>query len=473
VPEIQKSIMMRVRAYETSHATLWRYLPPACLSVFFLLLTTLFLLGNTHAYNTILWLLGVDPFRFPFLDTYGVLSTAECHAYGVDVIAENPCDVLGRTLDYSPFWLITAKLGLHTGLTQFVGLTLDLLFLFWVFFLPTVRGWLETLIMTLGLFSSVVAFALERANLDLAVFVIAIIAANWALRSRIWRLVGYGLIMLGALVKYYPGVMLILAIRERLIALSLLIIATIGVTVMFVTYEGADLIRVLAQIENGSWFNTAFGAQNLPRGLADMISSLVPISPLTPMLMELVFAIVAAALAVTIATFEDLQDGLELLSERNRVFLLVGCALIVGCFFAAQNGAYRGIYFLFVLPAITAMWRAPVSRAVRQRFILTGVCVLFLMWSQFLDRTREEVFDLLTVSTATLEFSRFAFWLLREVVWWWVVTILLALALCLIYRSQSGQQILRLFLQAEDLSIEKARQTAVGLNNAPIKREGF
>jgi len=95
------------------------------------------------------------------------------------------------------------------------------------------------------------------------------------------------------------------------------------------------------------------------------------------------------------------------------------------------------------------------------------------MWSQFLDRTREEVFDLLTVSTATLEFSRFAFWLLREVVWWWVVTILLALALCLIYRSQSGQQILRLFLQAEDLSIEKARQTAVGLNNAPIKREGF
>jgi hypothetical protein len=466
--------MTRGRAYRASCATLWGYLPPVCLSVFFLLVSVLFLLGDTHAYSTILWLLGVDPFRFPFLDTYGVLSTAECHAYGVDVIAENPCDVLGRTLNYSPFWLITAKLGLHTGLTQFVGLTLDLLFLFWIFFLPRVRGWLETGAVTLALCSSVVVFALERANLDIAIFVIAIIAANWALRSRMWRLVGYGLIMLGALVKYYPGVILILAIRERLLALCLLIIATIGVTVIFVTSEGADLIRVLAQIENGSWFNTAFGAQNLPRGLAELISSLAPRSPLSPMLMELIFVVAATALAVTIATFEDLQDGLELLSERNRVFLLVGCALIVGCFFAAQNGGYRGIYFLFVLPAITTMWRAPVSRAVRQRFILTGVCVLFLMWAQFLDRTREEMFGLVNASETTLEFSRFAFWLLREVVWWWVVTILLALAFCLVYRSQSGQQILRLFLRPEDISIEKARRLAASLGDAaPMKREGF
>src|SRR5579864_8787119 len=142
--------MTRGQASPTSGATLWRYLPPVAVSVFFILVSALFLLGNTEAYSTILWLLGVDPFRFPFLDTYGVLSTAECHAYGIDVIAENPCDVLGRTLDYSPFWLITAKLGLHTGLTQFVGVTLDLLFLFWIFFLPTVRGWLETGIITLA-----------------------------------------------------------------------------------------------------------------------------------------------------------------------------------------------------------------------------------------------------------------------------------------------------------------------------------
>lgn len=474
LPRIMKSIMTHVRALRISGPTLRRYLPPACLCVFFLLISTLFLLGNTQAYNAILWQLGVDPFSFPFLDTYGVLSTAECHAYGIDVIAENPCDVLGRTLDYSPFWLVTAKLGLHTGLTQFVGLTLDLLFLFWIFFLPALRGWLETTAFTLALFSSMVAFALERANLDLAIFVIAIVATNWALRRAIWRQLGYGLVMLAALVKYYPGVILILAIRERLIVLCALIVATIGVAALFVTYEGTDLLRVLAQIENGSWFNTAFGAQNLPRGLVELISSLFPASPLGPMMVELALALVAAAFAVTIATFEDLQDGLELLSERSRVFLLVGCALIVGCFFAAQNGAYRGIYFLFVLPAITELWRAPVSSAVRQRSILAGACVLFLMWSQFLDRAREEVFDLFDAPTAALEYSRFAFWLLREVVWWWVVTILLALALCLIYRSQSGQELLRLLLRPEKLSSETERRATMrGSESAAAKRPSF
>jgi hypothetical protein len=465
--------MSHALALWISSPTLRRYLPPACLCVFFLLVSTLFFLGNTHAYSAILWQLGLDPFSFPFLDTYGVLSTAECHGYGVDVIVENPCDVLGRTLDYSPFWLVTAKLGLHTGLTQLVGFTLDLLFLFWIFFLPAVRGWLETAAITLALFSSMVAFALERANLDLAIFVIAILATNWASRSAIWRQLGYGLVMVAALVKYYPGVILILAIRERLIVLCTVIVTTIGVAVVFVTFEGSDLIRVLAQIETGSWFNTAFGAQNLPRGVVELTASLFQVSPRGAMAMELALALIVIAFAVTIATYEDLQQGLELISERSRAFLLVGGALLVGCFFAAQNGAYRGIYFLFVLPAITDLWRGPVSSAVRQRSILAGACVIFLMWSQFLDRAREEVLDLFDAPIVTLAYSRFAFWLLREIVWWWVVTILLALALCLIYRSPAGQQFLRLFLPPESLSIGKGGRAAMRRSAADAtKRPG-
>lgn len=436
-----------------------RFFPATCLSVFFLLVSGLFLLGNTEAYSAILWQLGVDPFSFPFLDAHGVLSTAECHGYGVDVIAENPCDVLGRTLDYSPFWLLTTKLGFNTGLTQIGGLTLDLLFLFWVFFLPSTRGWPETLAMTFALFSSAVALGLERANLDLAIFVVAIVAANWGLRGMIWRFLGYGLIMLAALVKYYPGVMLLLAIRERLVLLCVLIAATIGVTALYVAYEGVDLIRVLAQIENGPWFTMAFGAQNLPRGLADLLSSFLPATLLNPIVIELALTLLAVTSAVTIATVEDLQNGLELLSERSRVFLLVGCALIVACFFGAQNAGYRGIYFLFVLPGVTELWRAPVNKAVRQRFVVTGACVLFLMWGQFLDRVREEAFDLFETPTIAIEYSRFAFWFAREVVWWWLVTILLALALCLIYRSRSGQQILRLLLREEKMSPLKTPST--------------
>lgn len=451
-PNAQIGHMTHGKTHQSFSASLWRHLPASCLSVFFLIVSVLFLFGDTHAYSAILWQLGVDPFSFPFLDAHGVLSTAECHRYGIDVLTENPCDVLGRTLDYSPFWLVTAKLGLNTGWTLFAGLALDLLFLFWLFFLPPSRGWPETIALTVALFSSMVGLALERANLDLAIFVVAIVAAHWAMRATIWRVLSYALIMLAALIKYYPGVMLILAIRERLALLWALVLATIIVTVMFVASEGSDLTRALSQLENGTWFSASFGAQNLPRGISAIFSSLLENAPLAPFLMELGFAVIAAVSAVAIATIEDLQDSLDLLSERTRVLLLVGCALIVGCFFAAQNGPYRGIYFLFVLPAITTLWRAPISKASRHRFVLAGACILFLMWSQFLDRGRQEIFDAIGVSETTAAVARFGFWLLREMVWWWVVTILLALLLCLIYRSQSGQQLLRLFLSAEKLA---------------------
>ena len=443
----------------------WRYLPAASLCVFFVCISLLFLLGNTQAYSAILWQLGVDPFSFPFLDAHGVLSTAECHRYGIDVLAENPCDVLGRTLDYSPFWLLTAKLGLATSWTQFAGLGLDLLFLFWLFFLPTPRGWPEAIVLTLALFSSMVALALERANLDLAIFVIAIVAAHWAMRNTIWRVLSYALIMLGALVKYYPGVLLVLAIRERLSLLTTLALATVGVTICFVVSEGDDLFRALSQIEIGPWITFSFGAQNLPRGVGAMAGHLHFDPRFAAMSVELALAAAAVLGAVTIASLEELQDGLDLLPERTRVFLLAGCALIVACFFAAQNAPYRGIYFLFILPGITTLWRAPISRTARHRFMLTGACILFLMWSQFLERAQGEILGASDAPKSTTIITHIGFWLLREIVWWWVIAILLSLLLCLIYRSRSGQQLLRLFLSAEKLAalqLQSSRRRVAG-----------
>ena len=439
--------MTRGETDRAFRVALCRFLPAVSLTVFCAIVATIYLAGNVSAYVTILRLFGIDPYQSPFLDIFGVLSWAQCHQQGIDVIAENPCDPLGRTLDYSPILLATGKLGLHTGMTEVFGLVLDGLFLFWVFFLPAVRGWPEAIALTLGLFSSVVAFALERANLDLAIFVITVIAVNWALRGNIWRIVAYGLVMLGGLVKYYPCAILIVAIRERLVALGLLTLVTIAVALTFAHYEGVDFLRVLAQIENESWYNTAFGAQNLPRGLAALLSPVVTMSATEQILLELAFAVAALAFAVLMATAEGFQDSLELLSERSRVSLLAGCALILACFFAAQNGSYRGIYFLFVLPAVTEMWRAPVSRAARHRFVLAGFAILFLMWAQLFDRAREVVFGYFGVADSTLQISRFAFWFIRETIWWWVVTMLLALILCLVVRSPSGREILNLFLR--------------------------
>src|SRR5262249_12069883 len=151
---------------------------------------------------------------FPFLDMHVILATAECYRRGIDVITSNPCDVLGRTLDYSPFWLVTSSLGIDTSMTLKLGLLLDVIFLFSVFFLPPAESWSAVAVMIAALLSSAVMMALERANLDLAIFVIAVIVAGWSLRGPALRSLGYGLITLAALVKYYPGILLLLAVRE-------------------------------------------------------------------------------------------------------------------------------------------------------------------------------------------------------------------------------------------------------------------
>jgi hypothetical protein len=58
--------------------------------------------GPRSVYFQILQFIGVEPFRFPFLDIHAILAAAECHRQGVEVYQLNPCDAIGRPHAYSP-----------------------------------------------------------------------------------------------------------------------------------------------------------------------------------------------------------------------------------------------------------------------------------------------------------------------------------------------------------------------------------
>lgn len=430
------SMMPRAPAGEPYLQRMRRYLPGAAVTNFFVIVSALFLAGHDGAYQTILWQLGINPFYFPFLDAHGVLATAQCHRDGFDVITYNPCDTLGRILDYSPFWLVTAKLGLSTRFTTEAGLVLDLLFLACVFLLPQPRGWAGTAAMILALLSSAVAFALERANLDLAVFAAGVVAARASLRGPAWRLIGYALVMLAALVKYYPGIMLMLAIRERARFFYALVAVTLGIAALFVVLEGADLLRAFANIESGDRFSNNFGAINLP--LAFTILASLDTGHL-PSLIEAGGLLIAAWLALRMAARDALPQALAELGPRVRAFMLIGCALLLGCFVTAQNAPYRGIYFLFVLPGLTQLWGA--AKPARQRAMLASAGALFLLWGQFLRRGLIDALVLAQVPAPLAGQIQLGFWFLREFVWWWVATMLMALLFSLIERSPAWERL--------------------------------
>ena len=374
--------------------------------------------------------MGFHPFDFPFLDMHGILATTECYRRGIDVLTSNPCDVLGRTLDYSPFWLITASLGIDTSMTMRLGLMLDVIFLCSVFFLPPAKSWSAVAVMSAALLSSAVTMALERANLDLAVFVIAVAAASWLLRGPAWRSLAYGLITLAALVKYYPGIMLLLALRERLRFLLPLAAALLAVGALFVWSEGSLLVRALHNIDTRQ-FPTTFSAINLPEGLVHLLS---PSAESLARIAELVLAALVAAYAYAVARRADFRDAVQSLPARDRNLMLIGCALILGCFFTAENAPYRDIYFLFILPGLHGLWREVSNAAARRRLKLLTGAILFLMWGPFFRLALEQSVAALGVGTI---YSN-AYLLLRETIWWWVASLLLALLFGVFLTAKAG-----------------------------------
>jgi hypothetical protein len=113
--------------------------------------------------------------------------------------------------------------------------------------------------------------------------------------------------------------------------------------------------------------------------------------------------------------------------------MLLGCALLLGCFFTAENVPYRAIYFLFVLPMLPQLWREAASVAARRRLKLLTGAILFLMWSPFFRLALEQNvarFDLGTSYSTAYVF-------LRETVWWWVASMLLALVFDLLIAARA------------------------------------
>jgi hypothetical protein len=165
------------------------------------IMSGLWLSGAHSLYFGILRLLGIEPFSFPFLDTHAVLAAAECGRQGVDVYLSNPCDVLGRPHSYSPLWLMIMPGSLGTRATGWVGASLDLLFLLSLTVVLRPRAITDLFILGAATVSPVTVYALERANNDVAVFLLVICGAIVFSAPRPFRLFSYGLFVAAGLLK--------------------------------------------------------------------------------------------------------------------------------------------------------------------------------------------------------------------------------------------------------------------------------
>ena len=361
----------------------------------------------------------VGPYPFRFLDTDTVLSAVRCFNQGIDAYSTNPCDDLGRVYTYSPLWM-RALMPFPVDEKWIIpaGLAVDLAFLASLFLLPPMRSWRMAAIVTLGAVSSASIFAMERGNNDLVLFTLVCITAALAARSPALRYLGYSAALLAGLLKYYPMAVMALAMREKPGRFFWVAGASIAVTGFFVAMVWSDLWKAFANIPEGSWWHDMFGSETLGGGLAQLNGW----PEWSETAIGVVLSLSAFAAAARIAGSERFEEALEGLSRREWDFLLVGSLIAIGCFFTAQNIGYRAVHILLALPGLVVIGRG-------RGLLIAGAPYvgLALMWSMFWRDYGFALAGWMTGQDHQIVF--FLLWMLREVLWWWLIVLYAAFAI--------------------------------------------
>lgn len=359
-----------------------------------------------------------NPFQFPFVDTYGVLAAAECQRLGINVYLVNPCDVLGRTHNYSPLWLQIIPGFVSTRYTGWIGLGLGFSYILSLPVILRPTNATDVVVFAAIALSPMAAYALERGNVDLLIYALIVVGIGLGRLRGPWRFASYGIYLFAGLLKYYPFVLLIMIARERRWRVAVVAwAAAAALTLLFIVGYHMEMREALANVPGMSYDLDAFSARDLPFGLIHQLDSKLYRHVLGTIMIG-AFAMVAIFAALRMRSLLDAAGPWPDAGEMDS--LIVGTLLLTGCFLLGQNGAYRGIFFVLVMPGLLCL-RRRASAPATWRFLTSLIGVsLFVAWEQCLRAlSRLTLGGLLDEKLASVGF--FLFWLTRELLWWWLI----------------------------------------------------
>jgi hypothetical protein len=327
--------------------------------------------------------------------------------------------------------------------TAAVGWLLDSFFLLCLTLLPPARSWRELALVILATVSPMVAFALERANPDVILFLLVIAVGYLIMRPLPIRLLSYVVALFAASLKYYPITLMILTLRERIATFLAVNLAVLFMIALFVLTYFSELGRGIPLIASGDYNIDVFSAENLPWGIARGLERIPWAAEHRRLIVVGIYAvilIIGTRICWPLVRAGNLRAALAKLDHRELTFLMIGSILIVSCFFEAQNTVYRGIYFLCVLPGMLAISRNSSVRAIRALGTGTSAVIVVIMWGECIRRNLlVQAFDGAGGASPSSLLLISYFWLLRELAWWWLITVLTAILLEFVRGSQVVQ----------------------------------
>jgi hypothetical protein len=314
------------------------------------------------------WLLifGIDNFGTVYLDSYAVLAALDAVRAGADPHAANALDALSRPHVYSDWWLSLRWLGLTREHNALVGTAWVGAFALTAWATARPRNIAEALWLAALLVSPSIMLVVNRANNDLVIFVLLAGCGLAATAPGWWRvLVGAICLGLATGLKYFPAPAALAFLWVRPVRRAPVVLLA-GLVVV-----GLALFSVWAQIDRGR-FTIESGVYTMGAPLWWRDFGWKDKDVALPSL--LLIAIPALALAGSRVTAGLTTRG----QPQERLLATLGAIVLLTCFLAGVNYAYR---WIFVLWPACWLWRqaAEASLPLRQRWAARLGCALVLI----------------------------------------------------------------------------------------------
>ena len=323
---------------------------------------------------------GVPPGPSLFFDARSVTSALECRRLDYNPLVENPCDPWNRPMVYPRVWLALRWLGLdqsHTALLAIVVIAAFLVLL-WLVVGRLTTG--QGIVMAAALCSPSVMFAVERANMDLAVFsLLGLAVLAWRTGSHAGAMVSPTLVFLAATAKLYPALGLtayLLSGKRRSMVTASGLLVSFGVYAILTLDDIAAISRAAPQGEYNS-----YGARILIARIYHLVvpetwqqgSATAQAIAMLPLLVVVV--LVWLRVRRSFAPAESPPLTAKLLA------FYLGTFLFLGTFAVANNFDYRLVFLLLTVPQLFTWICGHHAKGILQVAAAAALVVLIvLLW---------------------------------------------------------------------------------------------
>jgi hypothetical protein len=295
--------------------------------------------------------LGVPSGPSHFFDTRNLTAALECRRLGFDPLVESPCDPWGRPLNYPRVWLALRWLGLDQSHTVALAVLFIILFLGSILLLTGRISLGRGIVVAAAVCSPSVMFAVERANMDIVVFTLMVLAVlTWRARARWGDVASPSIVLLAATAKIYPVFALpayvFMRRRRAAVAAALCVV----VFALYALLTVGDILAVAAIAPQGD--HHAFGARILPAAIYHwFVPDRWQGGAITKQLLVIV-PLLAVAPLVWIPSRRRLPDPDEGAATPTRLAFYAGSMIFIGTFAIGNNFDYRLVFLLLTLPQL-------------------------------------------------------------------------------------------------------------------------